>query len=111
MEKDKSLPPTSNSSLQQESDTTYPPSTPLKFANCNDTLKPESPSLSGDYYKTRNRLLDNTSVQSFEETLYLGVSQSDICTNNKTAGAPNEVVEHNDQQTVESEVTKIAEEW
>ena len=71
--------------------------------------------MSGDHYKTRNTLLDNTTVQSFEETLYLAASQpveslSDSYTN-KIADAANEIVEHNDQQTVESEVTKIAEEW
>ena len=117
MEKDETSVP-----QQGESDTTHLlSSTPPKFTN--DTLKPESPSVSGDHYKTRNRLLDNTSVQSFEETLYLAASQpidslSDSSTNNKIADAANEAVEHNDeavehndQQTVESEVTKIAEEW
>lgn len=110
MEKDEiSLP------QQGESDTTHLlPSTSSKLTNT--TLKPESPNVSGDHYNTRNRLLDNTSVQSFEETLYLAASQpveflSDSCTNNKIADAANEVVEHNDQQTFESEVTKIAEEW
>ena len=114
MEKDESLPATFNSPLQQESDTSYQPSAPLNSAtSCNDTPDPD---LSGDYYRTRNRLLDNTSVQSFEETLYLGASKplestNDSCSNEKITDAANEIVECNDQQTIESEVTKIAEEW
>ena len=106
------LPATSDSPLQQENDTKHQPS------NCNDTLKPKSPDVPGDFYKTRNRLLDNASVQSFEETLYLGASKpveslnsSDSCTNKKTVDAASETVDCNNQQTVESEVTKIAEEW
>lgn len=75
--------------------------------------------MSGDSYKTRNTLLDNVSTQSFEETLYLGSSKpmeslnssNAGCTNEKIADAVNETAECNDQQVVESEITKIAHEW
>ena len=88
----------------------------LRSTDCNNVPKPESPNMSGDYYKTRNRLLDNQSVQSFEETLYLGMLKpaeysNDNCTDEKITDLAQENVENDDIQTVESEVTKIAEEW
>ena len=106
-EKIESLHTTSNSPLLQESD--------ARSADCNDVPKPESSNMRGDY-KTRNRLLDNQSVQSFEETLYLEMSKpaehfNDNCTDEKMTDLDKESFENNDMQTVESEVTKIAEEW
>ena len=110
-EKNESLLSSSNSPLLQENDTKF-----LRSTDCNNVPKPESPNMSGDYYKTRNRLLDNQSVQSFEETLYLGMSKpaeysNDNCTDEKITDLAQENVENDDIQTVESEVTKIAEEW
>ena len=122
-ERDVNLPTTSTLPLQQENQihTTSQPSGPLKSTNCNDDiLKPdELPNMSGDSYKTRNTLLDNVSTQSFEETLYLGSSKpmeslnssNGSCNNEKIVNAVNETAECNDQQAVESEISKIAQEW
>lgn len=67
----------------------------------------------GDSYKTRNTLLDNASTQSFEETLYLGSSNpvESLNSSNVIANAANETAECSSQQNVESEITKIAQEW
>lgn len=104
LESDKSL-PSPDSPLDQKSDERF---IPLKFD------EHESTTVSNDCYKTRNQLLDNASVQSFEETLYLGASKPLNSSNGskKVTDPVDETVEYNDQQkTVESEVTKIAQEW
>ena len=114
LEKDVSLPTNSTSPLQQEIHTTSQPSGPLKSTNCNDILKPDELfNTSGDSYKTRNALLDNASTQSFEETLYLGSSNpvESLNSSNVIANAANETAECSNQQNVESEITKIAQEW
>jgi len=119
LEKVETPPVTSNFSVQQECDIRSQSSIPLKATKSDDTFKSNSPSqlkVSTDCYKTRNIQLDNTSVQSFEETLYLGAlkptepmdSSHGSCTSEKSV---NNTVESGDKQTVESEAIKIAQEW
>lgn len=112
LEKDESLPANTNSLLHQEINIISQPPIPA------DDNNPPKPELSDDGYKTRNILLDNASVQSFEETLYLGASKpiessnsNDSCSSEKIATTVSETGGCNDQQTVESEATTIAQEW
>lgn len=107
--------------VKDENLPTNPSPAQERFAECQDTLNLESSShnVSDDCYKTRNRLLDNVSVQSFEETLYLEASNQtkpltsseDSSHSEKVENKITDTGESSDQQVVEQQVIKIAQEW